>query len=120
MTYRVIVQPRAERDIRDAARWIREQSKSPATALRWVRGIRAKIDTLKASPHRCPVDSDSDAYGEEVRVLLYGKRRGIYRVLFAIRGNDVQILTVRHAARRSLAEEADPPEADEGEAGPID
>lgn len=106
MTYRVILQPRAERDIQAAARWILEQSKSPPTALRWVRRIRAKLETLKTSPERCPVDADSEAYGEEVRMLLYGKRREKYRVLFAIRGETVHILTIRHAAQQSLSEDA--------------
>jgi plasmid stabilization system protein ParE len=105
MTYRVTLQPRAERDIREAARFLLEESRSPAKALRWVRGVRAKIDTLQSSPERCPVDPDSDAYGREVRVLLFGKRRGVYRVLFVIEGDAVQVLTVRHAARRSLREE---------------
>jgi plasmid stabilization system protein ParE len=75
MTDRVIIQPRAERDIWAAAQWIEDQSKSPAKALRWARSIRARIETLKANPKRCPVDPDSDAFGEEVRVLLYGKRQ---------------------------------------------
>jgi plasmid stabilization system protein ParE len=104
VTYRVVIQPRAEREIRDAARWIRDRSKSPATALRWVRGLRAKIETLGSIPHRCPVDPDSDAYGEEVRLLLHGRGRGVYRILFAIRGDMVHVLTVRHAARRGLAD----------------
>lgn len=105
MTYRVIIQPRAEREIRDVALWIRDQSRSPTAALRWARGIRAKIETLKDAPQRCPIDGDSEAYGEEVRVLLYGRRRGVYRILFAIRGDIVHVLTVRHSARRSLREE---------------
>jgi plasmid stabilization system protein ParE len=102
MTFRVIVQPRAEREIRETAFWIREQAKSPTPALRWARGIRAKIETLKEFPHRCPVDPDSAVYGEEVRVLLFGRRPRVYRILFAIRGNVVHVLTVRHSARRSL------------------
>src|SRR5438874_1013221 len=102
MTYRVILQPQAERDIWAAARWIEEQSKSPAKALRWVRGIRAEIDTLKVSPTRCPIDPDSAVYGEEVRMLLYGKRHGKYRILFTIRGDTVRVLAVRHSAQRSL------------------
>jgi hypothetical protein len=32
-----------------------------------------------------PVDPDSDAFGEEVRILLDGKRQGKFRILFAIR-----------------------------------
>jgi plasmid stabilization system protein ParE len=119
MTFRVVIQPRAQRDIWAAARWIEEQSASPAKALRWARGIRAKIDTLKTQPRRCPVDPDSDAYGEEVRLLLHGKRHGKYRILFCIRGDVVHVLTVRHAARRSIVEEMEQDEAvDEG--GPED
>jgi hypothetical protein len=38
-------------------------------------------------------------------VLLYGKGQCGYRVLFAIRGETVHVLTVRHSAQRSLAEE---------------
>lgn len=115
MTYQVIIQPRAARDIWTAAQWLEEQSRSPAKALRWVRGIRAKIGTLKANPKRCPVDPDSVAYGEEVRMLLYGKRHGQYRVLFTIRGDTVHVLTVRHAARQSLADEMGQGEDDEPE-----
>jgi DNA-damage-inducible protein J len=85
MKYCVVIQPRAERDIQVAAHWILGQSGSPAAALRWARNLRAKIATLKTSPERCPIDPDSDAYGAEVRVLLHGKRRGVYRVLFMIR-----------------------------------
>jgi plasmid stabilization system protein ParE len=101
MKYRVIIQPRAERDIEAAAGWILDQSASPATALRWLRGIRASIAKLKASPLRCPVAADSDAYGEEVRVLLHGSKRGQSRILFAVRGETVHVLTVRPAARQA-------------------
>ncbi len=76
--------------------------------------LRAKIATLKTSPQRCPVDPDSEVYGEEVRLLLSGKQRGVYRVLFAIRGDTVHVLTVRHSAQRSLAEEMAEDEPDGG------
>ncbi|MGA2705571.1 MAG: type II toxin-antitoxin system RelE/ParE family toxin [Isosphaeraceae bacterium] len=119
MTYRVIIQPRAERDIWATAQWMEDQSKSSSKALRLVQGIRARIETLKSNPQRCPVDPDSDAFGEEVRVLLYGKRHGKRRILFAIRGQTVHVLTVRHSARRSLSEEMGQDEPDDEEAGPM-
>lgn len=100
MTYRVIIQPEAERDIREAAAWIREHARSTTPALRWLRGIRSAIERLGSQPLRCPVDPDSVIYGEEVRMLLYGRRRGVYRILFAVRGRSVFILTVRHSARQ--------------------
>jgi plasmid stabilization system protein ParE len=105
MTYDVVIQPEAERDIRTSAHWIFERAASSAPALRWVRSLRTKIATLKHNPQRCPIDPDSDVYGEEVRVLLYGKRPGVYRVLFTIRRDTVYVLTVRHSAKRSLADE---------------
>lgn len=105
MTYRIIVLPGAEREIEEAAEWLANRSKSAAAALRWVRGVRAKIATLTRIPKRCPIDPDSDAYGEEVRVLLYGKRHGKFRVLYAIRGDAVVVLTVRHSAQQGIADE---------------
>jgi|SRR5271166_4499497 len=66
--------------------------------------MRARIETLKSNPNRCPVDPDSDAFGEEVRALLYGKRHGKHRILFAIRGQTVHVLAVRHSARQSFSE----------------
>jgi plasmid stabilization system protein ParE len=115
MTYQVIIQPRAARDIRAAAQWLEGQSRSPAKALRLVRAIRAKVATLRTNPKRCPVDPDSVAYGEEVRILPYGRRHGKYRVLFAIRHDTVHVLTVRHTARQSLADEMEQGEGDEPE-----
>ncbi len=44
---------------------------------------------MKTRPERCPIDPDSEVYGAEVRVLLHGKRRGVYRVLFVIRADTV-------------------------------
>jgi plasmid stabilization system protein ParE len=118
MTHRVVLQPGAERDILAAARWIEDRSKSPAKALRWVRSLRAKIETLKATPTRCPVDPDSAAYGEEVRMLLSGRRHNKYRILFAIRGDTVHVLTVRHSAQQSLREEMGLDRDDEAGPGP--
>ena len=74
---------------------------------------------MKTNPQRCPVDPDSDAYGEKVHVLLYGKKLGVHRVLFAIRGPEVHILTVRHTAQRSLVEEMGLDETDEEGDEPI-
>jgi len=104
MTYQVLVEPRAMRDLWAAAQWIEAQAKSPAKALQWVRSVRAKTETLKANPLRCSIDPDSNAYGEEVRMLLYGKRHGKYRILFAVRGDVVPILTVCHTAQQNLSE----------------
>lgn len=105
MKYRVIIQPRAERDLRAASSWIHEQSKSWAKAARWLDRMRRRIATLETNPRRCPVDPDSAVYGHEVRVLLFGRRPGVYRIHFAILDGDVHVLTVRHSARQTLIEQ---------------
>ena len=107
MTYRVMIEPRAERDIENAARWVFQESKSRTAALSWVGMIRGEIEALGKNPRRCPVDPDLEFYGEEVRVLLAGKRQGVYRVLFIIRNEFVHVLTVRHSSRQTLQEELD-------------
>jgi plasmid stabilization system protein ParE len=66
MTYRVIIQPRAARDVWAAAQWLEDQSRSAAKALRLVRGIRAKIETLKANPSRVRV---TEGAGRQRRVI---------------------------------------------------
>ena len=101
-----MIQPRAERDILRGAppppRGVEVTDHGVALGP----GIRAKIEKApRSNPERRPVDPDSEAYGREVRVLLHGRRPGVYRILFAIEGDVVQVLTVRHAARRSLWEE---------------
>lgn len=102
MEFRFEFAPRALRDADEAYRWILENSKSQAQADRWYRGLFKKIETLKTGPRRCPVADESDVFDEEIRELLYGKRRGVYRILFAIRGQVIHIFTIRHGARGPL------------------
>ncbi|WP_422931862.1 hypothetical protein [Singulisphaera sp. PoT] len=52
MTYQIVIEPRAMQDVRSAALWIEEPSKSPARAMKWVQNIRAEIETLKINPSR--------------------------------------------------------------------
>lgn len=97
MTYRVEIARSAEADIREAYQWVQERS--PSAADRWRSRLQKKIQTLASQPSRCPLADEGDEFGEELRVLLYGKRRGVYRILFTIRGESVVILHVRHSAR---------------------
>ena len=54
-------------------------------------------------PERCTVaEDDSEVLGREVRLKLYGRRRGAYRILFVIRGAEVNVLRIRHTARGPL------------------
>lgn len=101
MTYRVIIEPTAERGIREAVRWITDHQ-SPAAAAKWYNALEKKVQTLKTHPGRCPLAAENDRFPEEIRDLLHGKRRQKYRVVFTIRKDAVHILYVRHGAQDEI------------------
>jgi plasmid stabilization system protein ParE len=101
MTYTVIVQPPARRDMEAAYRYIHERA--PRTAEHWFAGLEKAIASLDMFPNRCGIASESREFDETIRQLLYGKRKGIYRVLFVVRDDTVRILHVRHGARRPMS-----------------
>ena len=65
MTYRIIIEPTAEREIRSAVRWKTENA-SPAVAARWYNGVIQKIETLRRHPTRCPLAEENDKFDEEI------------------------------------------------------
>lgn len=101
VTYRLRITARAVADADEAHDWIAEHM-SPARAERWYQGLFEQMETLIRHPTRCPLAAESDRFPEEIRVLLYGRRSNKYRILFAIRGADVVVLHVHHAARQEL------------------
>lgn len=80
--------------------WIADFSTERAE--KWYRGLFQKIETLKLHPKRRPIASESFAYGKELRYLTYGKRGGIYRILFTIREDLIRVITIHHGAQGLL------------------
>ena len=113
MTYRVITQPDAEAEAEEAFLWLYEQS--PEAALGWYQGLREAIQSLAEHPHRCPAAPEAEGLSETVRQLLYGKRRGIYRILFLIREQTVHVISIRHGARQPRPLRAPHADADQEE-----
>ena len=97
MSYSVIVQPQAERDIADAFAFI--YSEAPNAAVVWYHGLKSAILSLDAVPERCALSREGDLLGYELRQLVYGKRGGRYRIVFRMIDSEVHILAVRHGAR---------------------
>ena len=92
MTYTVNVTPTADAEAMEAE-W------STDAAQQWYAGLTRAIDSLAKLQTCCPVpQEDSKAFGCEERLVLYGKRRGVYRILFSILGDTVWILRSRHSA----------------------
>ena|SRR3990172_3914933 len=100
MKHRVVIQPSAKAELRDAYRWYYNQS--PTAADRWLDKLLKAIDTLKTHPERCALAPENDAFDETIRQLLYGKKRGTYRILFTVKEGVVDVLHIRHAARQHL------------------
>ena len=82
MAYRFEIAPQAMADAEAAYNWIARDSSSRAD--RWYRGLFDRIATLPTYPRRCPLAPESEAFGEEVRQLLYRRRRSVYRILFTV------------------------------------
>lgn len=102
MTYRVIIEPTAERGIRESVQWITAQA-SPAVAAAWFNGLIRKVDTLRSHPGRCPLAAENDKFQDEIRELLYGRqRRRKHRILFTVAGDTVHVLFIRHSAQDEL------------------
>jgi plasmid stabilization system protein ParE len=102
MKYRVEITAEAETEIKEAYLWI--FGDSPANAARWRRGLLEAVRSLSQQPTRCTLAPESAFFKQEIRQLLYGKRGGVYRVLFIIeeKKKTVSILHIRHAAREYL------------------
>lgn len=103
MAYKVIVQPRAEVDIAEAYAFIVERG-APEAASRWYRNIKAQIQNLADYASQGGLAPEAEKLGFEIRQVHYGKRTGIYRIIFRLveESNEVHVLAVRHGARKEI------------------
>lgn len=98
--YQVRLTHKADGDVDSVLRWFADQHAMTAGA-RWLSTLMARLNTLEMNPGRCPVAEESAAIGLEIRELLLGKRRGVYRLLFHIEERTVHILRIWHTARET-------------------
>jgi hypothetical protein len=77
---------------------------SPEFALKWFVGITEAIESLSNSPLRCAKALECDKFPFELRELLYGTKKNKHRILFTVVDDVVNILHIRHSARRELKE----------------
>jgi plasmid stabilization system protein ParE len=98
VSYRVVITARARADAVEAFRWMAERS--PNAAARWYAGLQKAIVKLAEMPLRCPIAQDeSHLLSVTLRQMLYGRRQGVYRILFSIEGDTICVHYVRHSAR---------------------
>jgi plasmid stabilization system protein ParE len=71
---------------------------SPTNARRWRLALLERLRSLRQFPERHEIAYPSAAVGRDIRNTFFGS----YRVLYAIEGDKVVVLTVRHGARKPL------------------
>lgn len=95
MTLRVILTPRAERD-RERIYSYTVSQWGKGKAQHWYDGLYAALSSLETLPERHPVAPESAQAGAQtVRQVV----RPPFRILFVIKGRQVHVLHIRHAAR---------------------
>jgi plasmid stabilization system protein ParE len=102
--YRIVLQPEAYEGMESAYEYIEHDSLE--NAHQWAVGIMDAINSLKTFPARCSLAPENEYFPQEIRQLLYGKGRGVYRVIFTIKGDTVSILHIRHGAQDTVKPES--------------
>jgi len=103
--YQVIIQPAAQKAIEESYFWLSNHSSRQART--WLEGLYKAILSLENMPSRCSLAFENSFFDQEIRQLIYGKGRNVYRIIFTIVDDSVQILFVRHAAQKPMIDESD-------------
>ncbi|MEG5000911.1 type II toxin-antitoxin system RelE/ParE family toxin [Microcoleus sp. B4-D4] len=103
--YQVIIQPAAQKAIEESYFWLSNHSSHKAR--NWLEGLYKAILSLENMPSRCSFAFENSFFDEEIRQLVYGKKRNAYRILFTIVDDSVQIIFVRHAAQKPMIDESE-------------
>lgn len=100
MTYRIILRKEALEEALEAADYIAEHG-SPEIAVAWYEGLEGAITSLGEFPHRCHYARENECFpGVELRQRLFNS----HRLIYAVRGEEVHILHIRHVHQDSLDE----------------
>jgi plasmid stabilization system protein ParE len=101
MAFRVEISAQAESDANAIIEWLLSQHAGD-TGIRWYLALDNAIASLATFPERCPLAPETARFPFEVRQLLYGSKPHLYRILFTIEGNKVNVLHIRHGRRKPV------------------
>jgi plasmid stabilization system protein ParE len=97
MAFDVVLSDEAKANIVAISDYIAQDSAE--NALRWENRLRERLRSLSHSPTAHEIAYRADVVGREIRHTFLG----VYRVLYAIAGTNVVVLTIRHGARHPLS-----------------
>jgi plasmid stabilization system protein ParE len=95
MEYAVNLTARAERDLANLYEQINAERSEAAR--KWYLGLKKEILSLGTLSLRCPVTPEN----ANLRHLLYGHGHNTYRVIYRVTGSQVDVLHIRHGARKN-------------------
>lgn len=102
MDYRVVLADSAKADA--YAIYDRVVAAAPHRGPLWFEKLMECLYSLESLPLRCPLAREAAKAGREIRCLLFGKGRNIYRILYEVSEAEktVRVLHIRHGARSDL------------------
>ncbi len=102
MAYRVSLAAPAEADAYAAFERIR--AAAPSHAEKWLIRLFEAIFSLDKLRTRCPVIPEAKELGGPFRQLLFGKGKGVYRIIFHVQEGErhVRVLRIWHASRDAI------------------
>jgi plasmid stabilization system protein ParE len=83
MKYQIEISSMAEAEA-DSAFLRFSKVTSPTKASQWYSGLLQTIESLSQMPKRCPLARENEFFIQEIRQLIYGRRKGSCRILFTI------------------------------------
>ena len=102
MAYQVVLADSAKADANRIYDWVVERA--PVRGPEWFQELLDSMYSLEQLPNRCPLAREAGEAKRDIRCLLFGKRRGVYRILYEVdeKRQMVWILHIRHGALRDL------------------
>jgi plasmid stabilization system protein ParE len=102
VAWQVVLADTAKADASEIYDWVVERA--PIRGPEWFSELIDCLYSLERLPYRCPLAREAKEAGREIRCLLFGKRKHVYRILYEVDETRqiVGVLHIRHGALRDL------------------
>ena len=108
MSHRLVIMPRAERDVEKILIFLKRHSRDGAQ--RWFSAFETVLQRLREAPTSYGFAPEDGMGGYQLHQVLFKTRRGrTYRAVFTIRDNTIFILRVRGPGQAPLTADELPP-----------
>lgn len=103
MAHVIITRNRARQDVRDQVAWL-QANRTVTIAGRWLIRYDIAIRSIGSDPFQYPEADEAAELDCNLRQASFRFGRSVYRILFTIQDETVNILRIRHAAQDHLSD----------------